>query len=266
MDAANLMTSGGKYFVVRYRPNASRDETRNIGVALVDQDARFAAVKHLPPSQLASGLRHQGILDAALLGLSRRILRDPDHALAELSRLGEVLSGSILVGREMPADTGSNPTATLDALFRGLVAQRTGRRAGLPKAEMLDKVVDAFRQTGAPVSRGEYVGDFLLDAVVTPSNAPSTAVHVQSFAMARRDWARAERETGYFLYAMESLQTPGLCILQPPNEASDDDARTSFQRIARLTDRSGVQKYEFAELSRITRTFQPEEQLPLVMA
>ena len=266
MDASALMSDRGQYFVIKYRPTATRNEVRNIGVALVAESGAFGAVKHLPPSQLSTRLRAQGILDSALVGIGRLVGQDARGAIDRLAALSASLHGSIVLEPGMPADISSGPRVTLDAVFRALVVQRSARPAGVPRGKLLDMVVDTFRQTGTPVRRGEYVQDFLLDAVVDQRASIATAIHVQSFALSHRDWSRAERETGYFLHAADNLDLASLCVIQPPTHVSDDEARRSFERVGRLVARAGIQSIDPSELAGITPRFETTEQLPLIMA
>jgi hypothetical protein len=266
MDTATHLGQFGQYFVLGYRPRLSRREVRSVGVALVADSGDYAMVKHLPPSQLAANVRDQGILDAALVGIARSIQANAAAAIDRLATMRGLDAGALVVGPPMPADLGVAPTVTLDALFKALVAQRTSRRPGLRKSQLLDSVVDRLRQSGATVRRGEYLDDFLMDAVLASEDKGSTAVHVESFATSGRDWSRAEQEAGYFLYALDQLGLDGLLVTQEPNEASDEAALKSFERVQRWSSRSGLVRATPADLPRIAAAFSPTEQLPLVMA
>ena len=266
MDASSVMMEQGTYFVVQYRSAPSRNEVRNIGVALIAGDGQFGALKHLPPSQLSSRIRTQGILDAALVGLGRIVGDDPLRAAERLAAMSLSSNGSVLIGRPMPADLGDDAADTMDALYKALIAQRVGRPPGLSRGVLLDRVVDTFRKSGAPVRRGEYLNDYLIDAIVAPAKAPSTAIHVQSFAVGSRDWARAEKETGYFLHAIETLGVPALCVIQPPPNTAADDALQSYGRAERMIRHAGVATVQPSDVELFAGRFQAEEQLPLVMA
>lgn len=266
MDPSILMSDRGQYFVIKYRQSATRNELRNVGIALVAEDGSFASVKHLPPSQLAARLRPQGILDSALVGIGKVVSSDTRRAIERLSAMGSAFASSVTIEPGRPADLSPGPSATLDAIFRTLVAQRSSRATGVTRGKLLDKVVDAFRRGGSDIRRGEYVDDFLIDAMVETPRAPATAIHVQSFALAHRDWPRAERETGYFLYAAGQMDVNCLCVIQPPTEISDDDGRRSYDRVARLVGRAGVVSVDPCDLATVTPRFESSDQLPLVMA
>jgi len=266
MDPSVLISDRGQYFVIKYRSSATRNEVRNVGIALVAEDGSFATVKHLPPSQLAARLRPQGILDSALVGIAKVVGSDTQRAIERLNAMGSTFGSSVMIDPGRPADISLNPSATLDAIFGALVGQKSGRPAGLPKGKLLDKVVDTFRRGGSVIRRGEYLDDFLIDALVQESTAPATAIHVQSFALAHRDWSRAERETGYFLYAADHMNVDCLCVIQPPTEISDDDGRRSYDRVTRLVGRAGVLSVEPRNLATVAPRFATGDQLPLVMA
>lgn len=258
------MSTNGTYYLIRHRPALARHEERSVAVAVVSEQGDYAAVKHLPPSQISQHLRGQGIFDSALVSLGRLIADDPRGAANRLDDLRDRTTGSLVVTEGMPADLSNGPKETLDALFAALVSQRRSRPSGIQKAQVLDRTVDLLRQTGAPVARGEYLEDFLIDAIVTPRDRRPTIIHAQSFAT-HRDWSRAERETGYFLLAAGTLGVASVCVLQAP-VGDDDDARRSFERIERLVRRTGIRSVESKDFDQVARSFAPEEQLPLLMA
>src|SRR5688572_17944616 len=132
------MSDRAQYFVVKYRPGPTRNETRNLGIALVAENGVFGALKHLPPSQLSSGVRTQGIVDSALVGIGRLIGQDAQGAIERLSELSATMQGSIVIDPGMPADISGGPRVTLDAIFRALVAQRSARPPGIPRGKLLD--------------------------------------------------------------------------------------------------------------------------------
>ncbi len=264
MDAASLITRRGHYFLIRYRAGAARDEGRNVGIALVSSSGDYAAVKHLPASQLSARLREQGILDSALVGLARR-LGGEESAFERLLEMSSRANGSLTVEPPMPADLARGADRTLSALYKGLVAQKVGRRPGLAKSQLLDKVIDTFRHSGAPIRRGQYIDDFLLDAIASRDRDSVTAIHAQSFAASDRDWSRVEKDTGYFLFALDRLDADGLCVIQRPTSLSDDPAKKSYDRVDRWITRAGVRAVELSDLSAIAQGFQSNEQLPLFM-
>jgi hypothetical protein len=215
---------------------------------------------------LAENVREQGILDAALVGISRVVRQGGLQAIGELARRSGISMGAIEIGDSMPADLGPEPTATLDALFKALVARPTARRPGIRKAELLDRVVDGFRKWGAPIRRGEYLDDFLMEAGAAPHHPPATPILVESFALADRDWSRVERGAGHFCFAVEQLEIDGLVVFQEPNELSDDEARRSFDRISRWISSTGMSQARPSDLAQLGRKYGSDEQLPLVMA
>jgi len=266
MDAAALLDRRAQFFVLRYRARPSRDEARNLGVALIAEAGSFAMVKHLPVSQLAPSVRDQGILDAALVGIGRTIAREGAAAIDILQSWEQLSAGSIEISGPKPADLGSQPSASLDALYKALVVQRTGRRPGLSKGMLLDKVVNQFRQVGAPIQRGKYLGDFLMDAVVTKDQSAWTALFVESFAHQGHDWSRAERNAGYFLFALDQIAAGALVVLQAPTDTDATDAWRSYERVSHWISRTGLPAVDPIDLPGLAGGYSSEEQLALVMA
>jgi hypothetical protein len=205
-------------------------------------------------------------LDAALVGIARTVARQGVEAIETLLSWKRHSGGAIQLSDAFPADLGDSPEDTLDVLFKSLIAQRTGRPRGVPRGALLDKVVSQFRRVGAPVRRGEYLEDFLLDAVLTPSARSVTALYVESFACEGRDWGRAERDAGYFMFALEQLKVDGIAVLQEPTDVGGDDARRSYERICRWASDVGLPTARPIDLSALATDFATEEQLALVMA
>lgn len=266
MEPSRVMTQEGFFSVLRYRSSPSRDETRNIAVMLVDALGNYAEVKAASVGSVSRRLRTQGIMDALLVGISRDLRDHPAVGLRRLEELSETLDGSLLATEPRPTAIPGQPRETLDALFAALVAPHTSRGPGIPKSRVLDRVVASFRETGTPIRRGAYVGDFLFDALVEASGHGPLAIHAESFALPNRDWASAERDAGHFLYAVQRLRPEAICVVQEPSDISTEAARRSHERILRWLGDSGVPHVAPGSISIVARSFAPEEQLPLVMA
>lgn len=265
MEARDVIGVPATYHVIRHIPSLARGEPRNVAIALLDATGGFARIKHLPPSQISPSLRSQGLFDRALVSLGRVIAEDPALASDRLQALSSAHSSSLSVSPGMPADASSGFAQTLESLYKALVAQQRARRPGIDRAEVLDRTINAIRHWGTPVTRGEYVDDFLIDAVASPRGQRPTILHAQSFAT-RRDWTRVERETGYFLLAARSLRVPSVCVLQEPLSEGDQDAVSSYLRVQRLIARNNVELVAPSDVELIAKGFTPQEQLPLVMA
>lgn len=265
MDAPIFVSRRATAFLVQYRGGPTRGEPRNVAVALVAHDGGYAAVKHLPPSQLGERIRERGIVDGALVALARAMVCSAD-AINRIESLRAIHGSSLLIGDPMPTDLGAEPDLVLASVFKALVARPVARRAGRTKGEILDRTVATFRRAGAPIRVGQYVGDFLLDAIVEPTGEPAVAIHAQSFEGARREWSRIEHETGHFLYAVEHLRRDAICVIQPPAQTADDAAAASYSRVGRWLTDAGVTVATPAALATLSARFGSDEQLPLIMA
>jgi hypothetical protein len=217
----------GYFSVVRWRPDATRDEARNVAVILVDAEGQFGGVRVAPPSALSSESRQQGLMDSILHGLERQFELDARPDLARLREITEALSQSLYVTEPKPTAV-PDPDLTLQALYKAYVAPISFPRQ-LTKAVVIDKVVNALRKRGYGVRRSEYVGDFVFDALVD-SDEGLIAFDVLSFGQSKKDWTPAEHDAGHFLYGLERVNLPGVAVIQPPIEGHEE-AQVSFERV-----------------------------------
>lgn len=220
----------GYFSVVRWRSNPTRDEARNIAVVLVDAEGQFGGVRPAPPSSLSSDARQQGLLDAILHGLEARFTADERPDLAFLRGLADVMVQSLYLTPPKPVAV-PDPDLTLHALYRAYV-QPVGAPRTMTKGVVTDRVVHALRRQGFDVRRGEYIGDFLFDAIVGTSGT-TTVCNVLSYATTRKNAIPIERDAGHFLYGLEHLGLTGLAVIEPPSQGAGDEVITSHGRVRR---------------------------------
>jgi hypothetical protein len=261
-----VMTRRGFFSLVRFRSDATRDEQRNIAIALVDEAGDFAAIRSTPVSSLSSQLRTQGLVDAMLVGLARDLSSGRSDGISRLNGLLKLRSSVLVVSEPQSAAIGQDPLSTLDSLYRALVAPKVSRGPGVSRSQVLDQVVQQFRSGGTPVERGAYLNDYILDAVASPSGRPRLPIHTLSFALPNRDWSHVERDTGHFLFAIGRLNEKGVCVMQPPTEISRSSAIDSLGRVTRWLTSEGVETIGPDQLGALVGRYAPQEQLPLVMA
>jgi hypothetical protein len=219
----------GFYSIVRWRTDVARDEARNIAVVLADADGAFSKLRSAPLSVVSPRLHEQGLLDAMLVGLERRLDEDGEPFTADqLYKLHQDLHHSVYVTEPKPVAVG-DPDAVLTALYRAFVATRGGGRRGQTKGMVLDKVVSALRTRGMTVRRGAYVEDFIFDVIIDEADR-YTPVEVLSFAAPRKDWSLLEKDAGHFLFALDQLSVPGAAVVQPP----PPDLETAVEPYARV--------------------------------
>ena len=219
----------GYYSVVRWRPDVTRDEARNIAVVLVDPEGQFSGVRTAPPSALSRDLHLQGFLDGILQGLKAQFQESSGEDLARLRGISEHLSLSLDVSPPKPTAV-PDPQKTLDALYKAFVARPTGSGGSLTKGAITDKVVAGFRARGFRVRRGQYVGDFVFDVIVDREEGP-LACDVMSFATGAKDFSPAEWEAGHFLFGLRRLELPGVAVIEPPPHQSHHEAQASYDRV-----------------------------------
>lgn len=223
----------GYFSLLRWRPDVTRDEPRNIGVVLADEAGRVAKLRPIPVSAFSSKLHEQGLLDAVLLSWTRK-LEEQAFSIDQMRELSASLSGPLLVTEPKPVAVGDFD-ATLRALYKAFVAVRTGRGGrAATKGAVLDRVVTSLRKGGWNVRRGAYLDDFIFDVVVDGAPQPGAprVVSVLSFASPRRDWIAVEKDAGHFLFGRNALNVDALAVVQRPTD-STPGAREPFERVNR---------------------------------
>jgi len=244
-----MVTSVGQagYFsILRWRSNVTRDEGRNVAVLVVGTEGCRSAMKAAPLSSISPRLHEQGILDTMLVELQEKFTSQTQSALDLLRSMHGSMHRSLYVTEPQPTAL-PNIDTVLAALYRAYVAPRTGGSSLLTKGKVLDNVVELFRKQGRVVRRGDTLGDFIFDAVLDPDTA-KTPVGVLSFASAAKNWANVEHDAGYFLYALECVQRPGIAVIQPPNLSADKTAYTAHTRVARWLKQADVPTYAPSDL------------------
>jgi hypothetical protein len=222
----------GFFSLLRWRFDPTRDEAKNVAVLLVSPDIGASGVRAAPLSRVSGELKEQGILDSMLVNVEQRLRDESKLGVEVLSELHQSLERSVVVTAPQPVAV-SDVTQVLNALYKAYVAPRGGGGGGPPtKGAVLDRVVTALRNRGVHVGRGEYIGDFIFDAVV---DAPEhrTILEVLSFAPTRKDWTPVLHDAGHFLFALERIDESGAAFVEPPGEAGDQKARLAFERATR---------------------------------
>jgi hypothetical protein len=264
MDATAGLNSAFSY-IITYTPDGARGEHRNVALALVASGIGYAGIRHLPPSLLSRDLREQGLLDGCLVSLARAISERPFEAAERLGILRANVVGPLSVSEPIPTDTQGIPEAALARMFKALVGRGTRRRVGHPRREILDHAVSSLRGVGADVRVGEYLGDFLLDAIVQRTRQPAVVMHAQSFDT-ERDWARVEHETAHFLFAVDQLKHPAICVLQPPVDDGRADALASYDRVQRWLGSSTATVVTPKSMPTVAVRYGSPKQLELVLS
>jgi hypothetical protein len=226
-------TDTAYFSILRWRTDPARDEAKNVAVILVDEAGERGGIKAAPISSLSSRLRDQGLLDSMVEGLARQFSSEVKPTIRELNEMHRALDRSLYLTEPRSTAMPGNPNEVLTSLYRAYVAPRSRGGSTPTKGAVLDRVLNTFRRQGIEVHRGQYVSDFLFDAVVQSPRNQSSVVEVLSFATAARDWSGAEHDAGHFLYAMERVSLPGFAVIRPPAEASHESAHKAHERVQR---------------------------------
>ena len=259
------IVSTGFYSVLRYRPDTTRDEPRNLAVLLVDESHTMGMIHAAPLSQVSPRLHEQGLVDAILVGLARRLANGDLRGEADLMRLSRAAGQSFEITRPEPTVIIDNTQKTARVLYMALVAPRRPKRDSLQKGAILDRVVSLCRANGADVSRGMYVGDFLFDAVVAVQDRAPTAIEVLSFHSVKSDVGSIERDAGHYLFGLRHVEAKPVCVLEPPAKESSDSVWQSHNRVANWLRAEKVTTYPAGGIEELVQSFAGEVQLPLVM-
>lgn len=245
----------GYYSILRWRRNVARDEARNVAVLLVDDDGQMGGIRHAPVSSISARLQVQGLLDAILSSFQQRFAEERKPTIDDLRRMENALQRSLYLTPPTPTAV-TDIESVLSALYKALVSPRSGGSSVLTKGRVLDRVVASFRKQGFAVSRGQYIDDFLFDAVIdTPEY--KGVVEVLSFANAVKNWTSMEYDVGHFLYALRHVDHHGLAVIQPPTEATSDRAEPTYKKVVGWLNSEHVPTISLEELA------QPQLALPL---
>lgn len=259
------MNQKGYFSILRWRPDATRDEAKNVAVILVDKEGQFGGVKSAPLSTVSPRLREQGILDSLLVGLGQRFSGEAKPDLTVLTQMHSSLERSLCI-TEPQAVAVPDVDTVLNALYRAYVAPRGGGGSRVvTKGKVLDQVVSSLRTRGYSVRRGDYMGDFMFDVIVEAPQtlapqtlAPQTVVvEVLSFATSAINWVPVEHDAGHFLYALERVDKRGLGVIEAPSEASHQNAWKAHERVLRWFEDAKVDAVKPSELAEreLTRSF-----------
>jgi hypothetical protein len=237
------MTDQGFYSILRWRTDATRDEARNVAVLLVDRDGRLGGMRAAPISSISPRLHEQGLLDAILVNLEATFQGSSRPTLETLEQLRAHLQRSLVL-TEPRLVAVPDVDVTLDALYRAYAAPKGGGSTAATHGRVLDRVMTQLRRRGWSVKRGEYVGDFIFDLVV--SKPKSLVGEVFSFASGAKNLVPVEQSAGHFLYGLKEVDLPGLAVIEPP---ADPASNPSFERVTRWLNREGVEIMKSEELA-----------------
>lgn len=222
----------GYFSILRFRRDATRDEARNLGVILVDDEGEFGGIRAVSAGSLGPALQRQGILDSLVHGLQDRF-QDPDakpdlRMLMELSnRFGE----SIVITQPQRVAVSENPDEALQALYRTYVQPAGGGSGGLSKSQLARKMVAALEIRGWTTERRYRLNGFVFDIVATSESEKRLALEVLSFATRNKDPLPTEHDAAHFLFAAQQTSVSSLAIVAPPNEVTTIPMAESHDRV-----------------------------------
>lgn len=127
------------YFsLLRWASDPTRGEARNVAVILVDEAGSLGAIRSAPLSTISPSIHQQGLIDAVLSALERR-MRSPAQRLRleDLHALRSQLQQSLQI-TEPKAVAVSDVDSTLRALYRAYAAPRARGSSVLTKGRLLD--------------------------------------------------------------------------------------------------------------------------------
>jgi len=236
----------GFFSLLRWRPDVTRDEAKNVAVLLVAPEERVGTIRSVPISAVSSRLKEQGLVDSILVQLAARLEQEAQPNFATLQELHDSLEASLYVTEPRPVAV-PDLDETLTALYRAFLST-PGHARAVTKSVVLDRVVATLRKRGFKVERGGEIGDFLFDAVVKSRGRPPNVFEVLSFATPRKDWTPVLHDAGHFLYALERVEATAKAVIQPPSDSLGADASAAHKRVRKWLDSAQVESLAPDEL------------------
>lgn len=225
------LTDTAYFSLLRWVPDPSRDEARNIAVLMLDLEGAFGGLKAAQISSVSKLLAEQGLVDGVIESLRVRFSEEPRGTVGQLRLLQKSLDGPLVLTEPQPAAVVGGLDETLDSLYNAYVHRRQSRPQGTTKGQLLDRVMRRVRRAGWPAKRGQYYSDYLLDAVVDVATGP-VALGVYSFRQERKTWGDIEKDVGYFVFATGDLDIPRAAVVEPPDpEVSREAAFEAHERV-----------------------------------
>ena len=254
------MTSDlGYYSLVRFCPDTSRGEVRNVAIVLVDPTRERGLVRAAPVSRVAPRARQAGLLDALLRSLAQRVGSGDVAGEAGLTALASASTPTLAITIPKPVEI-QDPKATLASLYQSFVGVRSAREPNR-KGDIVDVLVARLVRDGAPLERNAYVGDFAVDVLVTGNR--SAAIQVLSFSVAESRGLAIEREAGHYLFGLEHTKLEGTAIVQPPTTDEIGRLWQSHDRVQRWLEDAGVRSVRPGDIPRLSAQYGAGIQLPL---
>jgi hypothetical protein len=236
----------GFFSLLRWRPDVTRDEAKNVAVLLVAPGEGIATVRAVPISGISSRLKEQGLVDSILVQLAARLEQEPKPDFATLQELHDSIGATLYVTEPRPVAV-ADLNETLTALYRAFLST-PGHARAVTKGVVLDRVVESLRRRGLKVERGGEIGDFLFDAVVKSRGHLPNVFGVLSFAAPRKDWTPVLHDAGHFLYALERVEVTPKAVIQPPSDSQGVEASAAHKRVRKWLDSAQVESVAPAEL------------------
>jgi hypothetical protein len=240
--------SRGYFSLLRWRPDPFRDEARNVAVVLVDEVGNFGGLRAAPISSISKQVHEQGLLDGVIDSIASRFDETATPTLGILSEWRTMLTGSLVLTEPKPASVGV-PEETLEDLYKALVRPMYSPSEPHSKGRILDKVVDRIRRRHAQIRRGQYVNDFLFDAVID-SDTPKV-IGVLSFANRAKSMKVTEHDAAHFLFACERVTVEPRLLLQRPLDNSSGEARASYSRVSEWLSQAEVEVFDAEDMKEL---------------
>lgn len=247
--------SQGYFSLVRWRPDAIRDEARNIAIILVDRSGAFGGIKAAPISTISRRLHDQGIVDAVIESLEARFNAGRLPDLGMLTEWHNSMQEAIYVTAPKPASV-ADPEATLETLYRLYVRPQQHAVPKYSKGRILDRVVHRLRRLDFLVQRGQYLQDIIFDALITETRRPQ-AISVISFVNQAKNMKSPEHDAGHFLFGCHRLDVRPLAVVQEPTLESSQEAIASYSRVLNWFEEDDVPVFGPNALEELSNAIRP---------
>jgi len=232
------------FALIRWLNSPGRGEAKNLGVILFDAEGAWTKVKVAPLKRILPSLADT-VVDDYLGYLEGRAQEGKGFTLTEVRELFETHVHSLQFTEPRPAAVPADengPDATVDALYRALVAPPGRGGGGETKSRLKGKVRAVLDKSGLRYKADARVAEFSFDFVIEGEERP-VAVGVFSFNADKKDWLPEEQAGGYLLYALHALRDQrirGAAIVAEPREGGNPVAENTWRLVTKWMERDGV--------------------------
>lgn len=231
----------GYFSILRWVPDVTRDEARNLAVVLVSESGEQGGIKAISSGSVSTSLAKLGIVDAIVGGLAARFEEEVKPDVHELQGLHASWQQSLQFTAPrltMVPDW----EQTLTTLFRSYVAKSHSGAGGQTSAQVQGRVCRMLEKHGCKPQQNVRLGDFRIPVMASsPWSKVEVGMNITSFAQpTKREWLDIEQDTAYFFRAVDKLEINPLAVVAPPTNKCRQEAFASHELILKWYESEGI--------------------------